>query len=106
MPVTSTLGGGEHVHRSENALAWNCGNVIWLFSCNCGCAADLVQNGVNGYVFRSDDIEDLKDKMQMLIKQRDRINKYGAASNKMISRWNFESIRVAITQLLSSIEKR
>ncbi len=77
-----------------------------LVSDKCGCAADLVQNGVNGYVFRSDDIEDLKDKMQMLIKQRDRINKYGAASNKMISRWNFESIRVAITQLLSSIEKR
>ncbi|RWU08612.1 glycosyltransferase family 4 protein [Pedobacter chitinilyticus] len=55
-----------------------------------GCAVDLVKNGSNGYIFKSNNINDLKEKLSLIINQTDLINSFGKQSREIIENWRFE----------------
>ena len=38
-----------------------------LVSDKCGCAPDLVDDGVNGFVFKNGQVDDLKDKLERMV---------------------------------------
>jgi glycosyltransferase involved in cell wall biosynthesis len=79
--------------------AMACGRAV-LVSDKAGCAADLVQEGINGYSFRSNDINDLKDKISRMISNRNTIAAMGEASAKLIRDWNFDAIAAAVKKIL------
>jgi glycosyltransferase involved in cell wall biosynthesis len=79
--------------------AMACGRAV-LVSDKAGCAGDLVQEGVNGYSFLSNDIDDLKHKINKMISEKDTLAAMGEASRKFITDWNFDNITAAIKNLL------
>lgn len=72
-----------------------------LVSDTCGAAIDLVQNGVNGFIFRSRDEKDLLDKMRKLLEQENDRQKMGNASLEIIKEWNYEKDCMAIESLFN-----
>jgi glycosyltransferase involved in cell wall biosynthesis len=60
-----------------------------LVSDKVGCAKDLVQDNVNGLVFKSNDGENLKQKMGQLAAAN--LQAMGAASRSIISNWTIEA---------------
>lgn len=67
-----------------------------LVSDKCGCAADLVINGKNGYTFQSGNKEDLKRKILLMATQKNMLVEMGGQSLSIISQWNFENVAAAI----------
>lgn len=67
-----------------------------------GCAIDLVKEGINGYIFKSDDPQDLKEKLQHLVSEPHRIAIFGNQSKKGIEEWNFVQ---QATQFLDALGK-
>ena len=63
-----------------------------IVSNKCGCAIDLVRDGVNGYVFNSGDKEDLKNKMEFFIAEKIKGNDMKAKAVAGIQPWNFSEI--------------
>jgi glycosyltransferase involved in cell wall biosynthesis len=61
-----------------------------LVSSRCGCAADLVQEGVNGFTFDPRDIEQLAELMLRVSDCQFPISDFGAASRRIISAWGPE----------------
>ncbi len=59
-----------------------------LVSSNCGCAVDLVQNGVNGYVFNPYDASEMARKMNLISKTKERQEEMGKMSEELISKWD------------------
>lgn len=55
-----------------------------------GCAADLVKEGINGYIFKSNDVEDLKEKLSFLINHPSMIIGFGKQSEQLIKNWSFD----------------
>jgi glycosyltransferase involved in cell wall biosynthesis len=55
-----------------------------------GCGADLVSNGRNGFIVRSDDVGDLAGKMQTLFDEGELRLRFGAASRAIIDDWSPE----------------
>ncbi|MDB5120219.1 MAG: glycosyl transferase family 1 [Sphingobacteriales bacterium] len=71
--------------------AMACGKPI-LVSDQVGCAIDLVQNEVNGTIFKSDSPTDLAKKLIHLIKkERQGLKLMGKASFNIIQKWTFEN---------------
>ena len=58
-----------------------------LVSNRCGCAQDLVQNGVNGFTFDPCDVEQIAGLMQKVSASNFPISDYGAASQRIIADW-------------------
>ncbi len=71
--------------------AMACGRAV-LVSNKCGCATDLVNNGVNGYVFESNDLQSLTDKLHLLLANKHQLVEMGKASYQMIQDWSFDAI--------------
>jgi glycosyltransferase involved in cell wall biosynthesis len=68
-----------------------------LVSDRCGGAVDLVENGKNGYLFKSEDISDLVSKMDLLVNAgKAGIREMGAYSAHKIESFSFEAVCVAI----------
>lgn len=67
-----------------------------LVSDQCGCANDLVKEGINGYVFQSNNRVDLIVKMRLLSSQMDKLKNMGQQSFEMIQNWSFEKIAEVI----------
>jgi glycosyltransferase involved in cell wall biosynthesis len=86
--VLPSQGPGETWGLAVNE-AMACGRPV-LVSDRAGCAVDLVTDGVNGYIFKSNDMKDLIDKLRFLIKSD--LNKMGQKSRQMIQNWSFEKI--------------
>jgi glycosyltransferase involved in cell wall biosynthesis len=61
-----------------------------LVSNRCGCAADLVQEGVNGFTFDPFNVEQLAQLMLRVSDFRFPISDFGAASAGIISNWGSE----------------
>ncbi|RQO71526.1 glycosyl transferase family 1 [Pedobacter sp. KBW01] len=61
-----------------------------LVSDKVGCSIDLVKTGVNGAVFKSGDLADLKQKLSTLTENKDKIAKIGNLSQQIIKDWSFE----------------
>lgn len=72
-----------------------------LVSDACGAAIDLVQNGINGYTFRSENENDLKVKMNCLLNATTDLKKMGEASLSIIKDWNYEKDCEAIESLFN-----
>jgi glycosyltransferase involved in cell wall biosynthesis len=61
-----------------------------LVSQRCGCAQDLVQQGVNGFTFDPFDIEAMARVMHQLTESPDRLSAMGQASGRLIKDWGPE----------------
>ena len=59
-----------------------------LVSDRVGCAPDLVHDGVNGFVFKSGDVADLMQKMEMV--KRSDLATMGNKSREIIANWTFD----------------
>ncbi len=75
---------------------------VVIASTRCGGAIDLIENGKNGYIFESGDMQDLKDKMVKVIKQKDHLKEMGKNSLRIIEAFSFERICDQIEQLMEN----
>lgn len=66
--------------------AMACGKAI-LVSDEVGCAIDLVKNGENGYIFKSNQLVDLKSKLKLLLNKANLIE-MGKKSKLIIEDWS------------------
>jgi glycosyltransferase involved in cell wall biosynthesis len=73
-----------------------------LISDKCGCYPDLVDNAVNGYIFKAGDIEDLKQKMVLLYSNKDKLKLMQEASLKKVREYSIEAICAAIENTICS----
>lgn len=62
-----------------------------VVSDKCGCARDLVRDSENGYIFKSGDIDDLKNKL-IRIQNRSDIKEMKVASKKIIQNFSLEKV--------------
>lgn len=69
--------------------AMACGKAV-LVSDQVGCAVDLVKPQVNGDIFKSEDLEDLKNKLLRLVANKNRLVTFGETSKTIIKDWSFE----------------
>ena len=79
--------------------AMACSRTI-LVSNKCGCAMNLVKNGINGYVFESNQLESLIEKLNILFAKKDKLIEMGKASYNIIQHWNFDAIVEGIEKCL------
>jgi glycosyltransferase involved in cell wall biosynthesis len=61
-----------------------------LVSNRCGCAPDLVQEGVNGFTFDPYNVEELARLMLKLSTLNSQLSTMGAASSRIVSEWGPE----------------
>ncbi len=59
-----------------------------LVSNKVGCSADLVKNGMNGYIFRFDSEQDLLNKLRSF--NTENVKKFGKKSLEIISKWTYD----------------
>ena len=74
-----------------------------IVSDKCGSAFDLVENGKNGYVFRSNDIEDLSKKMKLML-DKNKVRVMGERSKQIIKYWSFEIICIEIEKIIQGLK--
>ena len=82
-----------------------------LVSRRCGCAADLVQEGRNGFTFDPGDVDQLAQLMQRMAKtQPQHLSDMGAASRDIIAHWGperfAEGLRLAVEAGLAAPRPR
>lgn len=70
---------------------------------NCGCATDLVKNGINGYIFNVDDKISLINRIEELAGDESLVKNFGSQSKNIISKWNFEKDCNAIEKAMACI---
>ena len=70
-----------------------------IVSDRCGCASDLVEPGVNGWMFNSDDKDSLMESMKKLTDWQV-IKEMGKKSREHIAPWNFTQIAEVIENLV------
>lgn len=69
-----------------------------------GCAIDLVQHGVNGFIFKSDQMDELVNYMAFFIKNPNASSIFGENSRKIISDWTFNrQVEAVILSLNNSV---
>jgi len=83
--------------------AMACGKAI-LASDRVGCAADLVINQSNGFIFENGNLKDLQEKLNILTSSRKQLIRMGNNSLSMISSWSFENIVQTIENIFSQLE--
>jgi glycosyltransferase involved in cell wall biosynthesis len=70
-----------------------------LVSNRCGCAQDLVQEGVNGFTFDPHNIEEMSDAMLKISTFEDvRLSAFGDASRAIISQWGPERFAAGLKE--------
>jgi 1,2-diacylglycerol 3-alpha-glucosyltransferase len=78
-----------------------------LVSKCCGCASDLVENGVNGFTFDPCDVEELAGLMQRVAAMTDRQrDAMGAASRRIIADWGPERFADGLMQAVEAAMRR
>jgi len=85
--------------------AMACGKAI-LVSDQVGCAADLIKPGENGFIFKSGNLADLKEKLEHLTECKTTLKAYGKRSQEIISEWNFSAIASALENQLNNEPER
>ena len=99
--VLPSQGPGETWGLAVNE-AMACNKAV-LVSDKCGCVADIVKNGINGYSFKNRNLEDLLYKMNLLLIDSERLKKMGDQSSDIIQKYNYEKICTVIENSLLSI---
>ena len=67
-----------------------------IVSDHCGCAADLVKDGINGYIFKAGNKANLQEKLQHIYQQRDIISAMGNASKEIIENYSMDIAAIGI----------
>lgn len=75
--------------------AMACGRAV-LVSDACGAAEDLVEDAVNGYRFKSNDLDDLVKKIKLLSGREADLKKMGSESFRKIQDWSYVKTAAAI----------
>ena len=81
--------------------AMTCGLPVVSFDCPCG-PSDLINNGINGFLVKSGNIEDLADKLIYLIKHSEERKRMGNEAYRYSDKYSEENI---MEQWLSLFEK-
>lgn len=68
-----------------------------------GAAADLVENGKNGFVYRSGNVGELAAAITRILESANLRDQMGRASRKRISAWNFAADRAGLLAALSQV---
>lgn len=100
--ILPSTGPGESWGLSVNE-AMAAGRPV-IVSDKCGCAADLVENGKNGFIFKAGDITNLASKMKMLMDHKDDLIKFGENSLSKIRDFTFLQFVSAIENKIASSE--
>lgn len=69
-----------------------------IVSNKCGCAVDLVENGINGFVFEAKNVSDLKNKMEAISKSCETLNKMKEKSREKIRTFSLHHLASVIEQ--------
>ena len=96
--VLPSQGPGETWGLAINE-AMACGKAI-LVSEKVGCAADLVQVGINGEIFQANNENDLKKKLLNMVNDPIKLMEMGKMSRQLIQDWSFEKQAKQILNLL------
>jgi len=81
--------------------AMNAGTAV-IVSDQVGAAADLVEDGVNGYVVPVGDVDTLANRLRCVTGDQVLAKAMGASSLARISRWDFEADVAGLTQALAA----
>ena len=65
----------------------------------CGCAYDLVENNLNGFVIPKGNILEMASKIDYLLLNEDIRSNFGNESGRIISKYSFEEIRKGLSLL-------
>jgi glycosyltransferase involved in cell wall biosynthesis len=76
-----------------------------LVSNRCGCAQDLVQEGVNGFTFDPRDIEQLANLILRVSDLRFPISDFGTASQRIIAAWGPERFANGLRDAVATAQK-
>lgn len=75
-----------------------------LTSDKVGCAADLVLEGKNGYIFQAGNTEDLVQKLRLLCQQQSLLKQFGVSSAQIIQAWNFaKAVEIMQKKILHNV---
>ena len=97
--VLPSQGPGETWGLAVNeAMAAGCAVLV---SDKCGCHEDLVRNGINGFVFKSKDVEELTFFMKQLIEDKKKLSMMGEASKEIVRAYSFDKICDAIEEAMA-----
>jgi 1,2-diacylglycerol 3-alpha-glucosyltransferase len=81
-----------------------------LVSNRCGCATDLVKDGVNGFTFDPYDVEQMAELMARISGLGSGLSEFGAASARIISQWGPErfgsGLKSAVENAMEARPKR
>jgi glycosyltransferase involved in cell wall biosynthesis len=81
--------------------AMACGKAI-IARNTCGCVADLVREGQNGYVFNLSDLDEIYSILKELVNNNARWAAMGAESQKIIASYSFKNIVSAVEFFLTN----
>lgn len=82
--------------------AMNAGIAV-IVSDQVGSGPDLVKNNVNGHIFKSGDVHDLKEKLTDVLNDPIRCKSMGAESLKLISNWDFQAAKIGLKAYLRTL---
>jgi glycosyltransferase involved in cell wall biosynthesis len=68
-----------------------------------GAAGDLVQDGVNGFVYPAGDVVALAERLHDLLAKADRRSTMGIASRELIGHWGYPEVLVGILKSLDAV---
>jgi glycosyltransferase involved in cell wall biosynthesis len=71
-----------------------------LASNRCGCAPDLVKEGVNGFTFDPYSVEDIAQKMLQLSTSDAQLSAFGRASEKIMAEWSPQKFAGGLSQAI------
>ena len=74
-----------------------------IVSNKCGCAFDLVHHNINGLIFESNNLDDLVDKMKLVVDQRIYLHIKSAVKEKL-DNFSFKSFENALDKISTQIE--
>jgi glycosyltransferase involved in cell wall biosynthesis len=85
--------------------AMNAGRPV-IVSDRVGAAADLVEDGVNGFVYPSGDVDALASGLRQMLESPALLAKMGAGSLERITSWDFDADRRGLVEALSAVCKK
>ncbi len=92
--VLPSKGPGETWGLSINEAMANGKPVI--VSDKCGCAADLVENGINGYIFEAGNRQDMEITLRTMVSQKSYAKMMGKRSRDKIRNFSFDHLASSI----------
>ncbi|MBK8712941.1 MAG: glycosyltransferase family 4 protein [Niastella sp.] len=98
--VLPSKGPGETWGLSVNE-AMACSRPV-LVSNKCGCAYDLLQDGQNGFIFKSGDQKDLLKKMEYFLDNRAQLAPMGNTSFKIVNEFTYQRICDSLENLMNN----